>query len=287
MNSQITPVIPGSVSFIQGQHINSGVSLTPPEADMSLLSKNRRNIIEDVMIELGYPVISLYITQPQINQMIDFSVRKCASKAAIKFLASFYASGCIDVSAYNMEAVSAVYRGDMTSTSGSSEDSSGCGCCSGSSDGFLGCNICEKLCMFRGYSLGLLKSSNNNELFDLLAWQNARSQMQALTLYDWYLSYTDQKLYLDNYTGYITVEYTKSDLTAEDLQHDTAWYSWIRDYTLALCKVIEGRIRKKFRVSSAPFEIDADDLISEGNQEKQELEQRLQEDVGFWMIMRS
>ena len=247
---QVTPIVPGSVSTIQGVNVNSGVSLSHEEANLSVLSENRRTIIEDVMVELGYPVISLYITQPQINQMIDFAVRKCAGKAAPKFLTTMYASGC-------------------------------------GSDGFLGCNICEKLCTYRGYSMGLLKGDWNNEMYDMLAWQNARSQMQSLTLYDWYLDYTGQKLYLDNYTGIITVEYTKAHITAEDLEHDTTWYSWVRDYTLALCKVIEGRIRNKFKVQSAPFEIEADELIQEGNNDKQELEQQLNENIGFWMIMRS
>lgn len=283
--SKVTPVIPGSVSHIQGVNVNSGVSLTPSEADMSVLSENRRTIIEDVMIELGYPVISLYITQSQINQMIDFAVRKCASKASPKFLSTFYARGCVDVSGYDMEAVSAVYRGDMNSTSSDSGSGEGCSACG--SDGFMGCNICEKLCTYRGYSMGLLKGDWNNELYDMLAWQNARSQMQSLTLYDWYLDYTEQKLYLDNYTGFVTVEYTKSHITAEDLNHDTSWYGWVRDYTLALCKVIEGRIRNKFKVSSAPFEIEADELIQEGNSDKQELEQQLNENIGFWMILRS
>jgi hypothetical protein len=283
-NSKVTPVTPGSVSRIQGVNVNSGVSLSREESDKSVLSENRRTIIEDVMIELGYPVISLYITQPQINQMIDFAVRKCASKATPKFLATFYARGCVDVSGYDMEAVSAVYQGDITSTSGSGGEG-GCSACG--SDGFMGCNICEKLCTYRGYSMGILKGDWNNEMYDMLAWQNARSQLNSLTLYDWYLDYTGQKLYLDNYSGVITVEYTKSHITAEDLNHDTTWYSWVRDYTLALCKVIEGRIRNKFKVASAPFEVEADELIQEGNNDKQELEQQLNENIGFYMILRS
>lgn len=283
--SRVTPVVPGSVSNIQGVNINSGVSLTPEDADLSVLSKERRSIIEDVMVELGYPVISLYITQPQINQMIDFSVRKCAAKASPRFLSTFYARGCVDVSGYDMEAVSAVYQGDMGASSSEGEGSEGCQNCG--ADGFMGCNICERLCTYRGYSLGLLKGDWNNEIYDLLALQNARAQMQSFTLYDWYLDYTNQKLYLDNYTGLITVEYTKSHINAEDLCHDTFWFSWIRDYTLALCKVIEGRIRSKFKVNSAPFEIESDELIQEGNSDKQELEQQLNDNVGFWMITRS
>ena len=44
---------------------------------MESLSEVRRNIIEDCMIALGYPVITLFITQRQIDRLIDFSVRRC------------------------------------------------------------------------------------------------------------------------------------------------------------------------------------------------------------------
>lgn len=284
-NSQFS-VISGSVSTLDGVDVNSGMSVPTESTEQSIFSEYRRTIIDDVMIELGYPVISLYITQTQINQMIDFAVRKCAHKATPKFLSTFYASGCVDVSGYDMEAVSAVYKGDISSSgSGVSDGVEGCSNCG--TDGALGCNVCDKLCQYRGYSNNLLRGDWNNEMYDMLAWQNARSQMQSLMLFDWYLDYTAQKLYLDNFSGLITVEYTKSHITAEDLSHDTAWFSWIRDYTLALCKVIEGRIRNKFKVSSAPFEIEADELIQEGNQEKENLEQQLTENIGFYMILRS
>jgi hypothetical protein len=280
-------VTPGSYSTIDGVSMNSGVSVEREDADMSVLSEVRRTIIEDVMIELGYPVISLFITQDQINKMIDFSVRKCANKACPRFISTFYASGCVHVSDYDMEAVSAVYQGDVGSTSGSTSDDLVADGNGNSCDStFVGCNICEKLCRYRGYSYGLTEGDWYNEMYDMLAWQNAKSQLNSLTLYDYYLDNTAQKLYLDNYSGLITVEYTKAHITLEDLAHDTSWHGWVRDYTLALCKIIEGRIRGKYKVQSAPFEIEADELINEGNNDKQTLEDLLREDIGYWNIMR-
>lgn len=279
-----------SMSTTSNTKINSGMYMDAKEVDTTSLSETRRTIIDDVMIELGYPVVSLFITQMQINQMIDFSVRKCAPKACPRFLTTLYARGCVDVSQYKMEAVSAVYSGDIGGTSGSEGCGCGCDTCGpqGSSpSSFDGCNVCEKLCQYRGYSAGMLNGDWNNQFYDLLAWQNAKSQMQSLMIYDYYLDNINQKLYLDNYSGTITVEYTKSGITIEDLQHDTYWYTWIRDYTLALCKIIEGRIRNKFKLSSAPFEIEGDELISEGNNDKQELEQKLDENIGYYTLLRS
>ena len=268
---------------------NQGVKM--PQVNMSLelsetddsnkLSKVREDIIEDCMVALGYPVISLFITKGQINRLIDFSVRRCASKACPKFLQTLYASGVIDVSEYQVEAISAIYQGDITSgvSSGNSEDC-------GSSCGMSSCDICDKLCQYRPYSYGMLKGSWNNELYDMLAYQSAKSEVKNLLLDDYYLDVREQKLYLDNYNGIITMEYTKSEITIEDLQNDTFWSSWVRDYTLAMVKITEGRIRSKYKVSSGVFEIESDELISEGNSDKQELDTKLDENIGYWNIMR-
>jgi hypothetical protein len=39
-------------------------------------------------------------------------------------------------------------------------------------------------------------------------------------------------------------------------------------------------------MNSSVFEIESDELISEGNNDKSELEQKLDEDMGYWNIMR-
>ena len=249
-------------------------------AEEKELSQIRKDIIEDCMVALGYPVISLFITQDQINRLIDFSVRKCASKACPRFLQTFYAgNGVVDISGYDIEAVSAVYSGDIASSSGNSSDSS----CNSE---LSGCNVCEKLCQNRVYSYGLLKGDWNNELYDALAYQSAKSEIQNLVLSDYYLDVPSKKLYLDNYSGVITVEYVKSRISIEDLEGDSTWLSWVRDYTLAMVKITEGRIRSKYKITSGVFEIESDELVSEGNNDKQELEERLNESLGYWNIMR-
>ena len=104
---------------------------------------------------------------------------------------------------------------------------------------------------------------------------------------DWYLDPTDNKLYIDGFSGLVTVEYVKSSNTFEDIAKNSFWRQWIRDYTLAMVKITEGRIRSKYKISSGVFEIESDELINEGNTDKQELEQRLEDGgFGYWNIMR-
>lgn len=245
---------------------------------MDSLSKIRRDLIEDCMTVLGYPVVSLFITQEQINRLINLAVRKCSGKACPRFLQPFYVgSGVIDVSAYNMSAVSAVYKADINNSGGIG---SGCSNQSPSS-----CNICQQLCQYRVYSSGLL-SSGYTDLYNRLAQQSAQSELKNLELSDVYLDVSEGKLYVDNYSGPVTVEYVKSSIQLEDLQNDDFWFSWVTDYTIALAKITEGRIRGKYKASSGVFEIEADELVSEGNSDKQELEERLNENIGYWNILR-
>lgn len=242
------------------------------------LSDVRKNIIEDCMTALGYPVVSLFITQEQINRLIDMAVRKCSGKACPRFLQTFYVgNGVVDVSEYNMTAVVSVYS---SSGVGGTPD------CEGSCSGLSTCDICDKLCSYRAYSYGLLQGSWNNSLYNQLAYQSAKSEQKSLELSDYYLDVGEGKLYLDNYTGTVTVEYTKGSVVLEDLKNDSYWLSWISDYTLALTKITEGRIRGKYKATSGVFEIEADELISEGNTDKQDLEEKLNEEIGYWNILR-
>lgn len=256
---------------------------------MESLTKVRRDIIEDCMVALGYPVITLFITQRQVDRLIDFSVRKCASKVSQIFLAllNVVDGGCVDVSSYNMEAVKYIYRADINvSTSNSNlvadpDHDEGC------SSPLSGCDVCDKLCRYRTFSFnGMTDLAGRNGLYDMLAYRYAQSEMSNLTIDDWYLDDAEQKLYVDGFTGLVTVEYVKSNVTIEDIEKNTYWKSWVRDYTLAMVKITEGRIRSKYKIQSGVFEIDSDDLISEGQQEKQDLEEKLRDDMGYWNILR-
>lgn len=257
---------------------------------MDNLSDVRRGLIEDCMTVLGYPVISLFITQEQIDRLINLAVRKCSGKACPKFLQSFYVgSGVIDVSAYHMSAVSAVYSADVSGSGSGGSCDCGCSSCGGSTSNpkpsLSSCNICQQLCQYRIYSSGLL-SNNYTDLYNRLAQQAAQSELRSLELSDVYLDVSEGKLYVDNYSGAVTVEYVKSSISLEDLQNDDFWLSWVTDYTIALAKITEGRIRAKYKPSSGVFEVEADELINEGNTDKQELEERLNENIGYWNILR-
>lgn len=256
---------------------------------MESLSKERRDIIEDCMVALGYPVITLYITQRQIDRLIDFSTRRCESKVSLPYLATFnVANGVVDVTGYDMEAVRQIYNGVGSGANNSNAelvanpDRDGGGC----NLSLSGCDICNQLCQYRGMQ-ALGNGGDLKGIYNYVAFSGAMSEMNMLMTNDWYLDPTDNKLYIDGFSGLVTVEYVKSSNTFEDIAKNSFWRQWIRDYTLAMVKITEGRIRSKYKISSGVFEIESDELINEGNTDKQELEQRLEDGgFGYWNIMR-
>lgn len=220
------------------------------------------DLIDDIKTHLGAPVVSLYITDEQIEKLIKSAVRKCSNKACPTFLITLNAgSGVLDLSNYHIDTVKNVFSADLSE-----------GDCSGS------CDICSKLCSYRGYSDLMTERSR---LYDNLAINLSRAEMEKLEMRDW--KFSGNILYLDNFSGPITVEYTKKDISFEDL--DSGWRSFVERYALALVKITEGRIRSKFKMSSGVFEIESDELISEGNSDLQELETQLNENIGYWNII--
>ena len=187
-----------------------------------------------------------------------------------------------------MEAVRQIYNGVGSGASNSNAelvanpDRDGGGC----NLSLSGCDICNQLCQYRGMQ-ALGNGGDLKGIYNYVAFSGTMSEMNMLMTNDWYLDPTDNKLYIDGFSGLVTVEYVKSSNTFEDIAKNSFWRQWIRDYTLAMVKITEGRIRSKYKISSGVFEIESDELINEGNTDKQELEQRLEDGgFGYWNIMR-
>jgi hypothetical protein len=75
------------------------------------------------------------------------------------------------------------------------------------------------------YSFGLTSNTGQSRIYDLMAYQYAKSELENLELNDWYLDSVEHKLYVDGYSGLITVEYVKSKISIEDLNANTYWKS--------------------------------------------------------------
>lgn len=213
----------------------------------------KADMIDSIKTELGYPVITLYITDEMISKLIDKAIRKCSGKASPIFtVEKTISSGMVSLAGLNVEAVKEIYASTSSSTNqGNLFDSS-----------------------FYSYDRG--------NLMNMLADIGSNAEMERLVLPDFYLD--GDNLYVDNYSGNVTIEYIKKDLDFADL--DVEWRGWVESYATALTKLAEAKIRGKFKPQNAPFETDASDLMSEGQSAVSELESRLDMSVGYFNIIR-
>lgn len=93
----------------------------------------------------------------------------------------------------------------------------------------------------------------------------------------------EDKLYLYNFTGLVTVEYMPKIVSYDSL--DEKLQTWVKDYTLALCKETIGRVRSKFRSNASPFELDGDTLLNEALDAQRELNDNLRDTgEGFFYV---
>lgn len=120
---------------------------------------------------------------------------------------------------------------------------------------------------------------NYNDLSDpyiFLMQKNAVSTLQSfVSSTDYYFDKHTHKLMLSNFDGKsVCVKYLRKYRSVEEIE-DNDILQRVKEYALALCKIIEGNIRRKLQSAPGAIQMDGDSLVSEGMSEKQNIEDRL------------
>ena len=61
-----------------------------------------------------------------------------------------------------------------------------------------------------------------------------------------------------------------------DISRDSHYYAWVKDYALALSRIMVGEMRGKYKLTNGQYELNGDDMISRGVAERDKLEGELQ-----------
>jgi hypothetical protein len=228
-------------------------------------------LIEAVKTMLGYPVIELFLEDKQIVQLINTSVRRCASRACPTFqVTRLVGNGLINMKDLDVEAVKTVYP----SLSYQSSDIP-----------FMAANSGDVFLEAYNYSMrsGTSAFGDSKKMLNVAYSIGRAANTRHLNQADFYLD-AEGMLYVDGYSGSVTVEYVKKTITLEDL--DIEWAGWVEQYTIACAKILEGRIRNKYKLTGGAIEVESDNLISEGTGERSELDMKLENSMGFYPISR-
>ncbi len=87
--------------------------------------------------------------------------------------------------------------------------------------------------------------------------------------------YIKPNLYLDSYSDSVVIEALVRPEDLSDIDPESEYYAWVKEYTLALSKEVIGRIRSKFQVDGSPYQLDGERLLSEAQSMKTELENKI------------
>lgn len=87
--------------------------------------------------------------------------------------------------------------------------------------------------------------------------------------------YIKPNLYVTGYNEQVLIEAVVRPMALSDIEENSEYYAWVKDYALALAKEVVGRTRTKFAVDGSPYQLDGDKLLSEAQASKADLESKL------------
>lgn len=227
-----------------------------------ILSKPQ--IVNFVKASLGYPVVNIEIADSEIEKFVDIALMtKEPYYYGTSLIQKTYPGYGypVDLSMDSVHAVVHVYETQATWT------------------------------LFGGAFDNLIEVRQNLKDFsfiDYAVFSYRRAEFQALIDKNFRYNEANGKLYLDDYySGAVAVECIKDIKDVSEISDPEA-ISWILKHTLAQTMVAVGLVRRKFNVQSGPYTMDGSDLVSEGQAQKQALEEQLKSsDSGFFFVLRS
>lgn len=213
---------------------------------------NKYELLDNVKIRLGHPVIDLAITDEMILNQIDVAIRK-----VIPYLNNIDVLTVFGkVTTFDSLHVYTVLR--VTSSNSDS-------------------NINIDKAINYGYY-----TTNNRTLVDCALWNYYCDVVQE-DLNSIGFRLLGDTLYIDGGNAPYTVE-AITDNSINTMTED--FVNWILDYAVALTKCVEGEIRSKVKITGSPVETNGSELKSEGITEKKDLEDKLGTSLGLFYATR-
>lgn len=211
---------------------------------------DRATWISDIKTRMGYPVVNLAIKDEMINQQCEAAIRK-----VVPYLNS------VDVFTVSSSTVKfkdklvyAVLRVHSTDTTYDARYDA--------LDDIYRTNL---------YYGSLTGGSSSTNLETVLTSQIFYNTLQE-TVNDIGFRLAGDTLYIDGQKPPYTVE-AITEKSVENMPENLV--TWCFDYSLALVKICEAQILGHVKIQGQPVETNAAELRSEGNSEKQALEDRL------------
>lgn len=227
-----------------------------------------QDYIAEIKLELTADLLHLEIPDETLAQVVSKAKREIQRYIdTTKFITIPYAK-CIELGDFKVSSVSRIYRAQTDSLTTDSDGISG-----------VDPMLAVQWQMYAGVGTGDMYNVSN-WLLNYATW-NTVSQIRNTmeTDLDFIFDKSKNKLYITTSQGtpsLITVEYVPIYEDVSEITSDY-WIDILMRMSVALTKVVLGRIRTKYRQSGALWDIasDGDKLLQEGNQELEALRETL------------
>lgn len=204
--------------------------------------------VEDILIKLGSPILNIE-AHDQVEDVVKMAFEELKSYIADTETLTLPYSQVIDVSDYNIHNVVYLMRGKNVSGPGGFQDIM---------------YIYSRAAAF-GTSYSLADYSRT-----LLAQQNRNALATDL---DFHFDKRENKLYIyaqQPVPTYVTLVYTRDYNDVSEII-EPYWQNMLKRLSLAMMKEVLGRIRGKYTLNSATYNLDADKLLAESQAELAEI----------------
>lgn len=211
-------------------------------------------ILQEIKTDLGSDVNSLGISDATIILKIQEALRKISSYAPLVVTEVLPVSGRSVKMPENTMTVTKVFSLDTMNSSAA--------------------RTYENDVDLFSYSRYLYNSNDVSDPYIFLMHQNAVNTLQNfISINDWRYERSTNTLYLSNYAKpTVCVKYLRQYNSLEEIV-DIDIIQYVKEYALALCKIVEGNIRRKLQSAPGAIAMDGDALVSEGTSEKQRLDE--------------
>ena len=223
-------------------------------------------IIDEIKLELTGYILDMEITDETIVSVIKKALRELERFFDETTMVSVPFASCIDLNGEFFEervsSIVKIYRTEGIGDSGS---------------GLSVMNDPVQMSQFAIFSNGGTMYNLNDYVMNYASWMTMYKIKNTISTD---LSFKEdrhnKKLYINNYNApsMVTIEYIPKLKSVEDIQSDY-WIDILIKYSVALTKIVLGRIRTRFNQTNALWTQDGDKILEEGNTELKELREVL------------
>ncbi len=228
----------------------------------------------NILTMLGSPILNIEV-EDHLNQIIN-----CAFLELKEYIDTPHydtvsvGSDCIDLTSYKVRAILYVTRGTVSFLNASEN-----------TDALLWSPLTTMMTQTINFGYNRLYSQTN-----LLQDYNASLQYRQLrnTInpdLDYTYDSVNKRLYLYQQipkATQVTIVYNKRYDEVSEIE-DPFWVTLLFKLALAYTKQVLGRVRGKYKMSAAPYELDAETLLSEANSELSEIRQFLNDNNNIFI----